>query len=173
MNIILRSIYNAISDKKYNFYVFTLLWITTLITWIPFIHTEIIFNPLLQKCSFFIHWFTTNETFLFSFLSFLFLIEAIVLMFLFISLKTTYYENEFQNLYGFLFRISNYTLLSFQLLKNIGVSRYGVTNILKIYTTAITFSTALCAVSLSINVFLIGLQILGYFYRSKPRKLFK
>lgn len=83
MNIILHSIYNAISDKKYNFYVFTLLWITTLITWIPFIHTEIIFNPLLQKCSFFIHWFTTNETFLFPLLSFLFLIEAIVLMFLY------------------------------------------------------------------------------------------
>lgn len=167
MNTTINFFKELFTNRIYHFYWFTILWITTLFTWIPFLSTNYILEPVHQKLNFLNKWFINNESLLFSLLSILLLIETITLIFLLIAGKTSYYENEFQILYTFLLTFSCDSLLLFQLFKNIGIGNFGIKEILTFYLEENSFISMICFLSLIFSLLFIFLKIAGYFYRFK------
>lgn len=167
MNNIITFIKKLFTNETYHFYWFTLLWITTLFTQIPFLSADYILEPVLQNLNFLNKWFINNESLLFSLLSILLLIETITLILLLIAGKTSYYEDEFQTLYAFLLNLSCDSLLLFQLFKNIGIGNLGTKEILTFYLEENSFVSMFCFLSSIFSLLFIFLKIAGYFYRFK------
>lgn len=148
--------------RNFYLYIFTILWISVLVSWIPFTHTTFfVISKFFQNCSFFTLLNNNFDT-ISSLLSLLLLFQFIFFCLAFIPARHNFYEDIFKNIFDFLTSTIFIFSLLCQLAKNLSLINFGICDFLLIaFDKKLLISTIYGS-----DLLLLCLIIIGYFYRT-------
>lgn len=168
MTLIFNFFKTFFTDKKINFYFFTLLIIIDFLLSIPFLHMRTLLAPLHLESTKIFMWISNNEFNILSVFTFYLIIQACILI---LTCIASYADTCFlalRDLLHYMIDLSIYFVLLLQLCNNLKVTSYGMFSVLEYYssTYGYSFIGTTFTVSYLVTLLCLFLKVLAYFIHS-------
>lgn len=156
------------TDKKINFYLFTLLIIIDFLLSIPFLRMKTLLTPLHLESTKIFMWISNNESNILSVFTFYLSIQACALILTCIALYADTCYFALRDLLHYMIDLSIYFVLFLQLCNNLKATSYGMYSVLEYYssTYGYSFIGITCTISYLVTLLFLFLKVLAYFIHS-------